>query len=69
VDQEGQFFNGYTVLGNLRGHDDQAVYPLTAIVIFPSPPNTIRVICGSYDRQSVAAGAITALKGNALGVK
>ncbi len=68
-DQAGEFFDGYTVTGNLSGHDDQAVYSLTTVRTFPNPPNTIGVICGSYDRASTASGQINTTRVNPLGVK
>ena len=68
-DQAGEFFDGYTVTGNLSGHDDQAVYSLTTVRTFPNPPNTIGVVCGTYDRASTASGQINATRVNPLGVK
>ena len=68
-DQAGEFFDGYTVTGNLSGHDDQAVYSLTTVHAFPNPPNTIGVVCGTYDRASTASGQINATRVNPLGVK
>jgi hypothetical protein len=70
VDQNGGFFDPYSVFGgNVSGHDDKATYQLTSIRSFPNPPNTIKVVCGSYDRASNVYGEIHVLKVNPLGVK
>ncbi len=68
-DQSGPTYDPYNVTGNLYGHDDQAIYQLTTIRTFPNPPNTIGVICGTYDRASSAYGQINVTRVNPQGVK
>jgi hypothetical protein len=68
-DQSGPVSDFYPIAGNLEMFNDQGIYTMTLIHALPAPPNTIRVICGSYDRQSSAYAGIVAQKVNPLGVK